>query len=80
MIYWDDSVETQSMFCGNCGQQLVWRSDDDSQFSGVVSMLAHHVNHDKTCLRIKKLSIIEGTNKPLAQDHYYDWKILDIKK
>lgn len=67
------------MTCGNCGKQIVWRSDeDDDPFSGVKSKLIHHINHDKECLRIKKLSIINDTNEKLAQDYWYKSNVLNL--
>ena len=79
MLERDNTVETQSTNCGNCGKQIVWRSDDvDNPFSGVISELIHHINHDEECLRIKKLSILNDTNEKLAQDYWYKSHILNI--
>lgn len=76
-MFREGTVETQSMTCGNCGKEIIWRSDDDND-SGVMSKFINHINHDKECLRIKKLSIINDTNKKLAQDYWYKWNVLNL--
>lgn len=78
-MFRENTVETQSMTCGNCGKEISWRSDDDNDpFNGVMSKFINHINHDKECLRIKKLSIINDTNKKLAQDYWYKWHVLNL--
>lgn len=80
MMGYDNEVIKHHTTCQNCGEPIIWSSDnkDDDKFDGGISKLAHHINYDAACLRIRKLKILNSEPTRYSQDHYYKHNILNI--
>jgi hypothetical protein len=49
-----DTTISTTMCCQECGQLILWTSEDDD-FAGVIDKLIHHIKNDTHCFRNRKL-------------------------